>query len=329
MSRSSRLIGAGVAALLAATALAGCSSSAPAAEAETAPTENAAAESWPRTFENADGTTTEIPAQPESIASTSVTVTGTLLAIGAPVTASGAAGNGKFFAQWADIAQEEGVSTLWPAGEVDLEAVHGAAPDLIVVSTSGADSVADQVAQLQEIAPTIVVDYGGQTWEQLAEQLGEALGMEKEAEETVSAFDAYVADAATKITVPAGAANIVSYNGAGEDNPIGKTTGPHAKLLQSLGFTIEEPDAAWHTQANQRQDFVFASFENLTQLTGETTFALSVDNEGAKALAADPVLANIPSVKAGQVYGLGANSFRVDKYSATEIVDGVVANFAK
>jgi iron complex transport system substrate-binding protein len=32
-------------------------------------------------------------------------------------------------------------------------------------------------------------------------------------------------------------------------------------------------------------------------------------------------------VQNGQVYGLGENSFRIDYYSATEIVDGVLENF--
>lgn len=121
---------------------------------------------WPRTFTNADGSTTEIPAQPERIVSTTVSTTGTLLAFDAPVIASATAGNGEFFAQWDDVADERGVENLWAAGEVDLEAVYSFDPDLIVVSISGADSLADNVDELGEIAPTIVIDYGGQTWQE-------------------------------------------------------------------------------------------------------------------------------------------------------------------
>ena len=289
-------------------------------------TEDAA---WPRTFTNADGTTTEIPEQPQRIVSTSVSVSGTLLAFDAPVVASGSAGNGKFFAQWADVAEEHDVANLWAAGEVDLEALYAYEPDLIVVSASGADSVADQVADRQEIAPTILVDYGGQTWQQLAEELGEATGLEENVKTTVSDFDAYVAEAAERITVPEGKANIVSFNGAGENNPIARAGSAQSQLLSELGFNIEDPNPDWHMQDNLREDFVWASYENLTELTAETTFILSKDNEGAQAFADDPVLANLPSVKAGQVYGLGPNSFRVDMYSATEIVDAVVANFGK
>ncbi len=288
-----------------------------------------AQDGWPRTFTNADGSTTEIPAQPQRILSTTVTVTGTLLAVDAPVVASGAAGNGNFFAQWARVADERGVATAWPAGSVDIEAVYAAEPDLIVVSTSGADSAIDQLAEFQAIAPTIVVNYGNQTWQQLAGQLGEATGLEEQVATKVAAFDQYAADAAASITVPAGTANIISFNGPGQDNPIARVGGVHAEVLESLGFTVEDPNPEWHSQANQRADFVWAPYEKLVDLTSETTFLLSRGDDEASIFLEDPVLANVPSVKTGQVYGLGANSFRIDFFSATEIIDGIVAKFAK
>ena len=159
------LIGAAVASL----ALTGCAGSngSDAGEATTSASTQAANESaveFPYTFQNADGTTTEIPEQPQNIASTSVTVTGALLSFGAPVKASGAAANGKFFPQWADEAAKANVETLWSAGKVDLEAVIAADPDLIVVASTGADSAIDNLADFQDIAPTIVVDYGGESW---------------------------------------------------------------------------------------------------------------------------------------------------------------------
>lgn len=316
-------------------ALAGCGSdSTPSSDPTSdspAPTEEAttpaAEQEWPRTFTNADGTTTEIPAQPERIFSTSVSVTGTLLAIDAPVVASGSAGNGTYFPQWADVAEERGVENAWPAGAVDPEAVIAASPDLIIVSVSGADSAVDQIAEFQRTAPTIVVDYGNQTWQELATELGEAAGIEDQVEALISSFDDSVSEAAEAITVPEGTANIISFNGAGESNPIARVGGPHAELLASLGFTVEDPDTDWHTQDNVRADFVWAPYEKLVELTSQTTFILSADDADAQGFANDPVMANVPSVQAGQVYGLGANSFRIDYFSSTEIVDSIVANF--
>ncbi|MGO1768519.1 MAG: Fe2+-enterobactin ABC transporter substrate-binding protein [Microbacterium sp.] len=283
---------------------------------------------WPRTFENADGTTTEIPEQPQEIFSTTVSTTGTLLAIDAPVAVSATDANGEFFPQWADVAEEKGVEEAWAAGAPDIEAAIAAEPDLIVVATTGQDSVVDQVAEFQDVAPTIVVDYGEQSWEDLAVELGEATGLEEQAQTAIDEFDTAVADAAEQITVPEGEANIVSYNGPGNSNPIAHADGPHGTLLQDLGFTIEEPDAEWHTQPQPRKDFVFADYERLTELTADTTFVLAADDAAAEeGFGSDEVLANLPSVENDQVYGLGANSFRMDLYSATEIVEGIVDTF--
>lgn len=311
--------------LAAVLAVAGCSSS----DDTSATGDTASSGTWPRTFTNADGTTTEIPAQPQRIVSTGVSVTGTLLAIDAPVVASAAATEGEFFDQWADVAAERGVENLWSVGTFDVEAVYAAEPDLIVVVTSGRDALVDQVGELGRIAPTIVVDYGGQTWQALARQLGAATGLEERAEQVIAGFDANVAEAKATIAVPAGKANIISYNGPGQDNPIAKAGGAQAELLTALGFTVEDPDPSWHTQPQPRADFVWTAYENLTKLTAETTFILSADNARAAGFRDDPVLANVPSVKANQVYGLGLNSFRMDYYSATEIVEGVVENFGK
>ncbi|PMR73604.1 Fe2+-enterobactin ABC transporter substrate-binding protein [Billgrantia endophytica] len=286
-----------------------------------------AVDDWPRTFTNVDGSETTIPGPPRRILSTSVTITGTLLAIDAPLVASATSANGHFFDQWEGVAQERGVQRLWPAGSVDLETAYAVEPDLIVVSASGADSALAQVPSLQAIAPTIVLDYGGQTWQSLARQLGEASGLEDQVDAKLAEFDDYLAQSRYKISVPEGEANIISYNGPGAPNPIALSDGVHGQLLQALGFTIESPAREWQSDANSAQDFVRAQYEYLTQMRAPTTFLLSAGDERAAAFLDDPILANLPSVQAGQVYGLGANSFRIDFFSATEVIDGIVERF--
>lgn len=288
-----------------------------------------AAEGWPREFKNADGTTTSIPAQPKRVLSTSVTVTGTLLAIDAPLAGSATGSNNDWYAQWDSVAKAKKLEKLWPAGSVDLEQAYAVAPDLIVVSTGGADSAKAQLAEFRKIAPTIVVDYGGQTWQALAEKLGVATGHEQNAAARIAEFDQTVQQARAKISVPPGKANIISFNGAGIPNPIATARGVHSRLLASLGFTMEDPNPAWQTTIKAQNDFVWATYENLTQLTAETSFLLRAPQERVDAFLHDPMLANLPSVKSRRVYSLGINSFRVDYYSANEIVRDVVKNFAK
>lgn len=287
-----------------------------------------AADSWPRTFQNADGSTTLIPAKPQRILSTSVSVTGTLLAIDAPVVASVTAVNGQFFGQWAQVAQERKVAKAWPAGSVDPEQAWAIAPDLIVVSINGGDSARAQLAEFRAIAPTIVVNYGNQTWQSLAHQLAGGLGLERQSDARIAGFDALVADFRQRITPPPGLTNIISYHGPGTANPIATQTGVHARLLSALGFRIEAPDPAWHSNMARSDDFVWAEYENLTQLKGSTTFLLNAGDDRAENFLADPLLVGLPSVQKRQVWSLGPNSFRIDYYSALEIIRDIGRHFA-
>lgn len=284
---------------------------------------------WPRTFNNADGSKTVIHSAPKRVISTSVTVTGTLLAIDAPLYASALGANGRFFEQWEQLANKKGIEQLWPAGSVDLEAAYMAEPDLIVVSYTGADSALDQVKELSLIAPTIVVDYARQPWQEMAVKLGFALGLEKQAENTINTFDAYVAESREKLNLPVGKANIISFQGAGVANAIGRPAGPHAQLLSALGFEIEAPNPDWHTGIVELNDFVRVHYENLTHLTADTTFLLAVGDSETPRFLNDPILQNLPSIKNQQVYPLGENSFRIDLFSAKEIVEGMVKRFGQ
>lgn len=140
-------------------------------------------------------------------------------------------------------------------------------------------------------------------------------------------FELQIAAAEAKLSLPAGTINVISYNGAGADNQIARVGGPPAELLAGPGFTIEDPNVEWHNQASVRGDFVWAAFERLTELTSETTFLLRLTDEQVGDFVAEPVLANLPSVQAGQVYGLGANSFRIDYYSSLEIIEDLTVKF--
>ena len=288
-----------------------------------------AAEDWPRRFHNADHTVTELPAPPRRILSTSVTVTGTLLAIDAPLVASASAANGKFFAQWADVAEQRSVENLWPAGGTDLEAVYAVAPDLIVVSATGADSAREHLARLRAVAPTIVVDYGRQSWQGLANELAQAMGLEAQAAQRIAEFDRHVAQARDRLALPEGQVNVISYNGPGTSNPIATRDGVHGQLLASLGFDVERPDPSWHSTSDTASDFVWAQYEFLPQLKASTTFLLRADDSRTAAMLNDPVLANLPSVRSRQVYALGLHAFRIDYYSANELIDHIVRLFGR
>lgn len=290
---------------------------------------------WPRTITHELGETV-IEAKPERIANTALSVTGTLLAIDAPLIASAATNPSEitddqgFFSQWSDEAEAAGVEVLYPGLQFDMESLIAQDPDLVIVSIAGADSVADEYEQISAQFPTIAVDYSKQSWQELATELGEALGLEEEAETAVEEFDAYVADAATKINAPAGGVSIISYNGPGETQGVAKKGGSHGEIFANLGIDVVEAPADLDTSAQARQDFAFVTYENLSQAaTGDAIFILTGTDENAEALKADATLANLPAVQSGEVYGLGETSFRVDPYSGRLIVDTVVDALGK
>ncbi|WP_420918379.1 Fe2+-enterobactin ABC transporter substrate-binding protein [Vibrio cincinnatiensis] len=285
------------------------------------------AQDWPRVFHNADGSTTTLMAPAKRILSTSVSITGTLLAVDAPVVASATTSNGHYFAQWQAVAEKKGVEPLWPAGSVDLEMVYAYEPDLIIVSLSGADSALGQLAVLRQVAPTVVLDYGGQNWQKLAEKIGEVAGIEQKVAAKISQFDDFIDKTRSTLTLPKGQVNIISYHGPGVTNPIATANGSHGMLLKSLGFDVEEPNPAWQTGSGQLNDFVRSHYEHLIEMTASTTFLLNATDAQVPPFLHAPVLANLPSVKANQVYGLGANSFRIDYFSAHEVIDEIRARF--
>ncbi|MDO4927891.1 MAG: Fe2+-enterobactin ABC transporter substrate-binding protein [Corynebacterium sp.] len=299
-------------------------------ETTTSDASDATANEWPRTVEHELGET-ELTAQPTRIVSTSITLTGTLLAIGAPVTASAATNPSDltddqgFFSQWADIATDQGVDVLYPGLEFDMEALIAADPDLVVISTSGADSVKDHYEEISELFPTVAYDYSDSDWQDLAVELGDATGLEDEADAAITEFDDYVSDAAAKITPPEGEVNIVSYNGPGENQGIAKKAGAQSQLLEALGLNVAEAPEDLDASPQKRSDFAFVSFENLSQaITGDTIFLISATDAEVADFLGEPVLANLAAVESGQVYPLGLTSFRIDPYSGREVVDAVV-----
>ncbi len=127
---------------------------------------------WPRQITDSRGTHT-LESQPQRIVSTSVTLTGSLLAINAPVIASGAttpnnrvADDQGFLRQWSKVAKERKLQRLY-IGEPSAEAVAAQMPDLILISATGGDSALALYDQLSTIAPTLIINYDDKSWQAL------------------------------------------------------------------------------------------------------------------------------------------------------------------
>ncbi|MDH2067827.1 Fe2+-enterobactin ABC transporter substrate-binding protein [Pantoea sp. GD03673] len=292
---------------------------------------------WPRTVTGTTGHVTLTQA-PMRIVSTSVTLTGSLLAINAPVVASGATAPGSrladeqgFFRQWGDVAKQRGVKRLY-IGEPNAEAIAAEAPDLIVVSATGNDSAIKLADQLSAIAPVLVVNYDDKSWQQLVTLLGEATGHEADAAARISEFDVREKALRAKMTLPPQPVSAMVWNGDGRAVNLWTDASAQGKLLQQLGFTLATPPAtlqAGHSMG-QRKDILQLSGENLvTGLNGQTYLLFAAEDNTAAQVMRNPFLAQTPAVRAKAVYALGADSFRLDYYSASNVLTRLETLFVK
>lgn len=295
----------------------------------------ALAEDWPRQIDDALGEVT-IPSPPQRIVSTSPSLTGILLAIDAPLVATASAATGPltddkgFFLQWAALADQRGVEVLYPNLSFDIEALIVQDPDLVVAASVGGDSILPYLDQLRaQGVPVVVLDYATESWEDLARTLGRATGHEAEATRVTQDFARQAAETRAGLSLPEGKASIVSYNFSGTYS-VGKPESPQGRVLAALGFDIAGIPEAMRGQISRSSDFDFVSHENLAPaITGDSIFLLNGTETTVRDFLADPVLANLPAVRAGRVYPLGPSSFRVDYYSGLQIMHTVAPYFRK
>lgn len=301
----------------------------------TLPATALADQGWPRTIPDALGQVA-LDSPPKRIVSTSPSLTGILLAIDAPVAATATAVVGPltddkgFFAQWADVADQRGVEMLYQNLNFDLESLIVQEPDLIVAASVGGDSILPYLDQLRaQDVPVIVLDYSSDSWEDLAHALGRATGHEDGADKVTRDFARKTAETKAMLTLPAGNISIVSYNFAGTYG-ISKPTSAQAKVMAGLGFSVTGIPDDMQGDVSRSADFDFVSHENLpAAITGDSVFLLNGTEQSVREFTADPVLANLPAVRAGQVYPLGLTSFRVDYYSGLQIIETVKPYFTK
>lgn len=289
---------------------------------------------WPRTIVH-DAGETVIESKPERIGSTSLTLTASLLAIGAPITHSAATSPGPitddlgFFAQWSDAAAAAGVEVLYPNLEIDLEAIIVAEPDLIIVSTKGGDAAVEHYDALSEIAPTIAYDFSSRSWQEMAAEIAIATGNEAEAEAIVAQFDAFITESAAKLTLPEDKTlNVLSFNALEYDTGIAQVGSAHALIFEALGFEVLGAPAELDTSETPRADFAFVTPENLSQaILGATVVMIAAEEDKVEEYYSFELLTNVPSVDNKQAYALGQDSFRLDYYSATKIVNTMIGFF--
>lgn len=283
---------------------------------------------WPRQITDSHGIHT-LKQKPTRIVSTSVTLTGSLLAIDAPVVASGAttpnnrvADTQGFLRQWSEVAKARHLTRLY-IGEPSAEAVAAQMPDLILISATGGDSALALYEQLSTIAPTLVVNYDDKSWQALLTQLGEITGQEPQAASRIAEFNTQLAAVKQHIILPSQPVSALVYTAAAHSANVWTEESAQGQFLQQLGFTLTTLLPGMHASQSQgkRHDIIQLGGETLAMgLKGKSLLLFAGDQKDVDAIYANPLLAHLSAVENRQVYALGAETFRLDYYSAMRVL---------
>lgn len=292
---------------------------------------------WPRTIETPNGKIT-LYTQPQRIVSTSITITGTLLAINAPLIGSGATSPNTsvsdpqgFFIQWADIARQRQVQPLY-IGEPNAEIIASTLPDLIIVSTTGGDSALKIYDQLSSIAPTILIDYGDKSWQQLARQLGQITGHEVDADKVISQFEQRIHTLRQNLHLPHNPISAFVYYEDGRGVNLWTAESAQGKLLNSLGFRLASlpEDLKKETSMGIRHDIIQLSGEQVADgLPGKSFILFATNNDTIRDITNNPFFQHLPAIQDKQLYDMGPDTFRLDYYSANNMLNRLESYFAQ
>lgn len=291
---------------------------------------------WPRTLSTPMGTVT-LQHAPQRIVSTSVTLTGTLLAINAPLVGSGATARNStvaddegFFTQWSRVAKARKLKPLY-IGEPNAEAIAAQSPDLIIIAATGGDSALKLYDQLSSIAPTLVIDYGDISWQQLTLRLGEVTGREVDAHNVIGHFEQRVQALKQRITLPPQPSAALVYYEDGRGMNLWTPVSAQGQLLTQLGFSLAQPQAGLQTETSmgKRNDIIQLSGEKMADaVTGNSILLFSADERTVEKFRVNPFLSHLDSVQQHHVYAMGMDTFRLDYYSASNMLNMIEQRFA-
>ncbi|WP_193044860.1 ABC transporter substrate-binding protein [Mycolicibacterium baixiangningiae] len=252
---------------------------------------------------------TRIPAPPTRVVSAGLTEQDDLLAVGmVPIAVTDWFG-GEPFGVWPWARSQLGPAqptVLSLADGVQIEAIRGLNPDLIVATNAGLD--ADTYATLSEIAPTVAQNGSAaffEPWKDQATVIGQAVFKADEMQTAITRVDERFTNAATANPQFAGKKALLLRGPLYRDNVQAVPPGWRTDFLTQMGFTVADPgdpliprdrmasvlDAAdvliWTTESDQEQGAILAdpTIAGLKAVAGGRTIFTDKELAGAIAFA--------------------------------------------
>lgn len=318
--RVSPAVAASLAALV--LALAGCTSGAdPAPAGDT------------RTVDSATGSV-EVPADPERVAVLWRPTLAAATRLGTDVVGTlgdPSADDGGLAPFLPDGADAPPVVSGSPAeGDVDLERLAEAAPDLIIGVSTDLGAQADTLPELEAIAPTVLLEWTGtESWRGHLAEVAEVLGVPDEADAAEQEYRLAVEQARARIEDEVGDPGSVEVSLLRLQSPqeirIETPASFPGQIADDLGLARPEG----HDEPDADRDFISESYENLERADADVLFVFSGSGyEDAPASYGSGVWADLRAVRDERVYAADYDHWGASNHYAAlrvveEMADGV------
>lgn len=182
-----------------------------------------------------------------------------------------------------------------------LEDIARAKPDVILAMTSGI--TADDYKKLSEIAPVVAYPEKAwaTSWEDTLDLAGKALGEEAKAKTVKEETEQLIADQAAKHPELKDKTFIYGALSSGEATTIGfySHEDNRPRMMQAVGMKIAE--VAEKADAETDKTWIEWSPEKASELVSDVYFTFTSEPGDAEKIKADPLLQQIPAVKAGNL----------------------------
>lgn len=184
---------------------------------------------------------------------------------------------------------------------IPLEDIARARPDVILAMTSGI--TADDYKKLEEIAPVVAYPEKawGTSWQDTLDMAGKALGEEARAKNVKEETEQLIADQAAKHPELKDKTFIYGHLGSGEATTIGfySHEDNRPRMMEAVGMKIA--DVAMKADEATDKTWIEWSPEKASELESDVYFTFESADGDAEKVKADPLLQQIPAVKAGNL----------------------------
>lgn len=213
--------------------------------------------------------------------------------------------------------------------DLPFEAVASFQPDLLIMDSASMVE-GNKYSQYDKIAPTYVVgNEVNNDWREELKQVGEIFGMQEEAQAALDKYEQKAKDAKEQIQKAIGGESAAAiWLVGGKLFVVSETLSSGAVMYGDLGLAV--PNVVKEISASATGNWSSISLEKLAELDADHLFFINSDGEGAEVLQ-DPLWANIPAVKNGNIYEYGKETswLYTGTIANSQIIDNVLKSLVK